>query len=108
MPLTLSIVAIGVLAVLAGGGVLYIRRIGRDSGETRECTRSLVECAIIKKYINNFVMVPAFRANSKKEAIEKLVEIVGEELPEIVVNVEHAKQSVFDREESMPPALTTG
>ena len=108
MPLTLSIVVIGVLAVLAGGGVLYIRRVGRGGGETRECTRSLVECAIIKKYINNFVMVPAFRANSKKEAIEKLVEIVGEKLPEIVVNVEHAKQSVFDREESMPTGLDNG
>ena len=108
MPLTLSIVAIAVLAVLAGGVALYIRRAGRGRGETRECTRNLVECAILKKYIDNFVMVPAFRADSKKEAIERLVEIAGEKLPEIVVNVEHAKQAVFEREESMPTGLDNG
>lgn len=108
MPLTLSIVAIAVLAVLAGGVALYVRRAGHGRGETRECTRNLVECAILKKYIDNFVMVPAFRANSKKEAIERLVEIAGEKLPEIVVNVEHAKQAVFEREESMPTGLDNG
>ena len=108
MPLTLSIVAIAVLAVLAGGVALYVRRAGRGRGETRECTRKLVECAILKKYIDNFVMVPAFRANSKKEAIERLVEIAGEKLPEIVVNAEHAKQAVFEREESMPTGLDNG
>lgn len=108
MPLTLSIVAIGVLAVLAVGFALYIRRVNRGRGEARECTRNLVECAILKKYIDNFVMVPAFRADSKKEAIEKLVEIAGKELPQIVCNIEHAKQAVFDREESMPTGLDNG
>lgn len=108
MPLTLSIVAIAVLVALAGGVALYIQRIGRGKAETRECTRNLVECAILKKYIDNFVMVPAFRANSKKEAIERLVEIAGEKLPEIVVNAEHAKQAVFEREESMPTGLDNG
>ena len=108
MPLTLSIVAIAVLVALAGGVALYIQRIGRGKAETRECTRNLVECAILKKYIDNFVMVPAFRADSKKEAIERLVEIAGEKLPEIVVNVEHAKQAVFEREESMPTGLDNG
>ena len=87
---------------------MYTRRAGRGRGETRECTRNLVECAILKKYIDNFVMVPAFRANSKKEAIERLVEIAGEKLPEIVVNAEHAKQAVFEREESMPTGLDNG
>ena len=108
MPLTLSIVAIAVLVALAGGVALYIQRIGRGKAETRECTKNLVECAILKKYIDNFVMVPAFRANSKKEAIERLVEIAGEKLPEIVVNAEHAKQAVFEREESMPTGLDNG
>ena len=108
MPLTLSILAIAVLAVLAGGVALYIRRVDRGKGETRECSRNLVECTILKKYIDNFVMVPAFRADSKKEAIERLVEIAREKLPEIVVNAEHAKQAVFEREESMPTGLDNG
>lgn len=87
---------------------MYLRRPGRGKGETQSGVRTLAECAIIRKYIDNFVMVPAFRANSKKEAIERLVEIVGKELPDIVVNVEHAKKSVFDREESMPTGLDNG
>ena len=53
-------------------------------------------------------MVPSFRACSKKEAIEKLVEIAHERFPEIVCNVDHAKESVFTREESMPTGLDNG
>ena len=87
---------------------MYLRRPGRGKGETQCGIRNLAECALIRKYIDNFVMVPSFRAHSKKEAIERLVEIVGKELPDIVVNVEHAKKSVFDREESMPTGLDNG
>ena len=108
MPQTLTIVAIAILAALAWGVALYIRRVCRVKGEAQFGIGNLAECAILRKYINNFVMVPAFRANSKKEAIERLVEIAGKELPEIVVNVEHAKKSVFDREESMPTGLDNG
>ena len=53
-------------------------------------------------------MVPSFRAFSKKEAIEKLVEIAHERFPEIVLNVNHAKEAVFAREESMPTGLDNG
>ena len=108
MPQTLTIVAIAILAALAWGVALYIRRVSRVKGEAQFGIGNLAECAILRKYINNFVMVPAFRANSKKEAIERLVESAGKELPEIVVNVEHAKKSVFDREESMPTGLDNG
>ena len=108
MPQTLTIVAVAALAALAGGVALYIRRVVRGKGETQSGNGNPAECAIIRKYIDNFVMVPAFRADSKKEAIERLVEIAGKELPGIVVNVEHAKQSVFDREESMPTGLDNG
>ena len=108
MPQTLTIVAIAILAALAGGVALYIRRAGRGKDKTQSDIKNLAECAILSKYIDNFVMVPAFRANSKKEAIERLVEIAGKELPNIVVNVEHAKKSVFDREESMPTGLDNG
>lgn len=108
MPQTLTIVAIAVLAALAGSVSLYIRRAGRGKGEAQNGIRNLAECAILRKYIDNFVMVPAFRAHSKREAIERLVEIAGKELPEIVVNVEHAKKSVFDREKSMPTGLDNG
>ncbi len=108
MPQTLTIVAIAVLAALAVGVVLYIQRVGRVKCEVQSGIKNLAECAILRKYIDNFVMVPDFRANSKKEAIERLIEIAGKKLPEIVVNVEHAKKSVFDREESMPTGLDNG
>ncbi len=110
MPLTPSIIALGAAAVAAGALAVYFRSRKGDKGEANGVTRKNAgpECAVLKKYISNFVMVPAFRAHSKKEAIEKLVEMAGEKLPEIVCDVEHAKKAVFDREESMPTGLDNG
>ena len=53
-------------------------------------------------------MVPTFCAYSKKEAIDQLVNIVGQRFPEIVTNIEEAKQAVYKREESMPTGLDYG
>ena len=110
MSLTLSVVAIVAAAISAGGIALYAQRIGRNRRVSKDGTGNGIatECAILKKYIANFAMVPAFRAYSKKEAIEKLVEITGKELPRIVSSIEHAKKAVFEREESMPTGLDNG
>ena len=104
MPILL-ITAVVVSASLAGALALYIRRKKRDNRFKKGLD---AESVVLHKYIPNFVMVPSFRAYSKKEAIEKLVELAGERFPEVVCNVEHAKQAVFDREESMPTGLDNG
>ena len=100
-----SIISIVISAIFAGVLVLYIRRQRRVDRIKRVID---VESEVLHKYIPNFAMVPSFRAYSKKEAIEKLVEMTGERFPELVCNVEHAKQAVFDREESMPTGLDNG
>ena len=107
MSLTLTI-TLAAIAVLACGVVYGFRRVVRSKGRAENGISVLADCIILKKYIDNFVMVPAFRAYSKKEALEKLVDIAGKELPELVCNVEHAKQAVFEREESMPTGLDNG
>ena len=106
MPSIPVIITIGVAAALVGAVAAYILlRLGKRSSSN---TRKGSESTIIQKYIGNFAMVPSFRACSKKEAIEKLVEIAHERFPEIVCNVNHAKESVFTREESMPTGLDNG
>lgn len=106
MPSIPVIITIGVAAALVGAVAAYILlRIGKRSSAN---TRKGPESTIIQKYIGTFAMVPSFRACSKKEAIEKLVEIAHERFPEIVCNVDHAKESVFTREESMPTGLDNG
>jgi mannitol/fructose-specific phosphotransferase system IIA component (Ntr-type) len=104
MPI-LFITAVVVSAVLAGTLALYMRRKRRDNKFKKGLD---AESVVLHKYIPNFVMEPFFRAFSKKEAIEKLVEMAGGKFPEIVCNVEHAKQAVFNREESMPTGLDNG
>ncbi len=103
----LSISAIAVTAILAVTIALHIRR---QNGDSRDQVKKGVDAerAVLHKYLPNFMMVPSFRSYSKKEAIEKLVDMAGGRFPEIVCNVEHAKQAVFDREESMPTGLDNG
>ena len=96
------------VAVLAGFVAVYfllfkIRMRRARNGKEVDATSS-----ILRKYIENFVMVPSFKAYSKKEAIEKLVEIAHTRFPESIINVEHAKEAVFAREESMPTGLDNG
>lgn len=60
------------------------------------------------RYVQNFVMIPSFKATSKKEAIEKLIDEVAKSNPKHVTNIEKTKQAVFVREESMPTGLDCG
>ena len=108
MPSALTVIAIGAAAVLAGAVAVYSRLVKKSSDKRSKEKTGGVESSILQKYIGNFVMVPSFRACSKKEAIEKLIEIAHERFPEIVRNVNHAKEAVFAREESMPTGLDNG
>lgn len=107
MSSTLIIIAVGAITALVGAMAAYFLLSTREKRRKKENNVD-GEYAILKKYIQNFAMVPSFRAFSKREAIEKLVEIAHERFPEIVRNVNHAKEAVFAREESMPTGLDNG
>ena len=112
MPSTFTVFAIGVVAALTGAVVAYtlLRKgfIEKENKITDAEKKSSTESALLRKYIGNFALVPFFRAYSKKEAIKKLVEIAQERFPKIVCNVDHAEESVFMREDSMPTGLDNG
>ena len=62
----------------------------------------------IGRYIQGFVMIPKFRASSKREAIEKLVAEVAAACPHHVKDVSAAIEAVMHREASMPTGLDHG
>ena len=74
----------------------------------KEDTDKIATSALASRYVQNFAMLPAFRAYSKKEAIESLVDILATEFPKNLVNPEKVKEAVFAREESMPTGLDRG
>ena len=114
MPSTMIVLSIGVAAALAGAVVAYLLQVKGIIGKRKDQKisngekKSSVESDILQKYIGYFALVPSFRASSKNEAIKKLVEIAHERFPKIVCNVEHAEESVFMREDSMPTGLDNG
>ena len=62
----------------------------------------------IGRYLQGFVMLPKFRAASKREAIEKMVAEVAAALPNHVSDVAAATAAVLKREDSMPTGLDHG
>lgn len=60
------------------------------------------------KYMQDFVMLPKFRASSKKEAIELMVKEIASAYPDKVLDVAAATAAVIRREESMPTGLDHG
>ena len=62
----------------------------------------------VARYLQGFVMLPKFRASSKKEAIEKLVAEVAAACPHHVLDAEAATAAALHREESMPTGLDHG
>ncbi len=60
------------------------------------------------RVVQHFVMLPAFKAHSKKEAIEKLIDITAEKFAKNITDLESVKKAVFAREESMPTGLDHG
>ena len=53
-------------------------------------------------------MIPALKASSKREAIEKMVVAMAEATPQRVNDVDAVKEAVFTREASMPTGLDCG
>ena len=64
--------------------------------------------ALVSRYVQGFVMLPAFKAHSKKEAIEKIVDEIAQVYPKNVVDKAKVKEAIFVREESMPTGLDCG
>ena len=66
------------------------------------------DATIAIRYVQNFAMLPAFKAHSKREAIEKLVDVVAERFPKNVLDKKVVLDAVFAREDSMPTGLDNG
>ena len=62
----------------------------------------------VGRYLQGFVMLPKFRASSKKDAIEKMVSEIAAACPNHVKNAAEAAEAVLKREESMPTGLDHG
>ena len=62
----------------------------------------------VGRYLQGFVMLPKFRAGSKKEAFEKMIAAIVEAAPHHVKNAETALAAVLKREDSMPTGLDHG
>jgi mannitol/fructose-specific phosphotransferase system IIA component (Ntr-type) len=73
-----------------------------------EDSEKISSSALASRCIQGFVMLPAFKAYSKQEAIEKMIEEVAQAFPKNVVSKEKIKEAVFAREESMPTGLDLG
>ncbi len=62
----------------------------------------------VGRYLQGFVMLPKFRATSKKEAIERMVEAIAAACPNHVTDAKLAVEAVLKREASMPTGLDHG
>ena len=62
----------------------------------------------IVKCLNHFVMIPDFKATSKKEAFDKLTTAIFESNPANVRDLETVRKAVLNRENSMPTGLDHG
>ncbi|MBR2837741.1 MAG: cation:proton antiporter [Kiritimatiellae bacterium] len=62
----------------------------------------------VGRYLQGFVMLPKFRASSKKEAIERMVAEIAAACPNHVADAAAATAAVLRREESMPTGLDHG
>ena len=62
----------------------------------------------VGRYLQGFVMLPKFRAASKREAIEKLVAEIAAACPNHIKDAASATEAVLRREASMPTGLDHG
>ncbi|MBR1920474.1 MAG: cation:proton antiporter, partial [Kiritimatiellae bacterium] len=62
----------------------------------------------VGRYLQGFVMLPKFRATSKKEAIQKMVAEIAASCPNHVTNAAEAVEAVLRREASMTTGLDHG
>ena len=84
-----------------------IRR--EDMGNMLKEAPTAQKCrANVGRYLQGFVMLPKFRASSKKEAIEKIVAEIAKACPNHVKDAAAATEAVLRREASMPTGLDHG
>ena len=62
----------------------------------------------VGRYVQGFAMLPGFKASSKNEAIEKMVNAIAAANPQRVNDKDAIIKAVFAREESMPTGLDCG
>ena len=74
----------------------------------KENSDNAVSSALVARYVQGFVMLPAFKAYSKTEAIVKIVDEIAQAYPKNVVDKSKVKDAIFTREESMPTGLDCG
>lgn len=105
---TIIICVAAAVSVLALGAAVWRMLLKKRKSERSPLSASDLSSPMIDDCIRNYAMEPAFKAHSKNEAIEKLVEIVAARFPQQVKNVAEVKRSVFAREKSMPTGLDNG
>ena len=105
---TIIICVAAAVSVLALGAAVWRMLLKKRKSERAPLSASDPSSPMIDDCIRNYAMEPAFKAHSKNEAIEKLVEIVAARFPQQVKNVAEVKRSVFAREKSMPTGLDNG
>ena len=105
---TIIVCVAAAVAVLALGAAVWRMLLKKRKSERSPLSASDPSSPMIDDCIRNYAMEPAFKAHSKNEAIEKLVEIVAAHFPQQVKNVAEVKRSVFAREKSMPTGLDNG
>lgn len=105
---TIIICVAAAVSALALGAAVWRMLLKKRKSERLPLSASDPSSPMIDDCIRNYAMEPAFKAHSKNEAIEKLVEIVAARFPQQVKNVAEVKRSVFAREKSMPTGLDNG
>ena len=62
----------------------------------------------VAKYVQGFVMLPKFKAENKRDAIEKLIAAIARQCPNHLKDTQGAIDAVMKRESSMPTGLDRG
>ena len=83
-----------------------IRR--QDVGKLLSTPVAKVGHSGVGRYLQGFVMLPKFRASSKREAIERMVAEIAQACPNHVKDAAAATEAVLKREASMPTGLDHG
>lgn len=85
-----------------------IRRADVDQMLAKTATDVKAGRSGVGRYLQGFVMLPKFRANSKNEAFEKMISEIAAACPRHVKSAQSALAAVLKREESMPTGLDHG
>ena len=85
--------------------------VRKDTLETllkNEAELKVAAGAGMSRYAQHFVMLPGFRASSKNEAFEKMIDALAAAFPQRISDIGEVKKAVFTREASMPTGLDCG